>query len=192
MTVEVPLTRGYVALVDDEDAERVMVHSWRVVPNKPTPPNTLYAGTGLNTLLMHRLILGLAKGQMADHRDGNGLNNCKANLRICSVSQNMRNRSSRNSTGFKGVAYVSHTAKFKARIHLPGKCIHLGCFQTAEDAARAYDFAAIRLHGEFARLNFPSKHNVVARPSVAALLLSGDAVGALDALADAQRRPEMP
>lgn len=92
-----------------------------------------------------------------DHIDHNGLNNRLSNLRGCQHRQNMRNMNKHkdNKTGIKGVGFDSDRNKYAARITADDKVIHLGRFDTIEDAAKAYDAAAKELHGEFARLNFP-------------------------------------
>ena len=88
-----------------------------------------------------------------DHKDGNGLNNTRNNLRLCTVSQNQCNSRVRRTsrTGYKGVCLRGN--KIAARIKINGESIFLGYFKTVEDAARAYNEAAIVIHGEFARLN---------------------------------------
>lgn len=107
--------------------------------------------------LMHRLIVGAGKGEMVDHINGNGLDNRRSNLRLCSQLQNMGNRGkSRNSNQpFKGVRLVRDKPRNKPwRASIGKECRHLGFFATAEEAARAYDAAATERYGEFAFLNF--------------------------------------
>jgi hypothetical protein len=94
-----------------------------------------------------------------DHRDGNGLNNRRrSNLRVCSHSQNGANQKKHknNTSGFKGVVLYkdNRSRPWCARIKVEGRHIYLGYFATPDEAAKAYDAAAIRLHGEFARTNF--------------------------------------
>lgn len=158
---EIPLTKGKVAIVDDEDYDMLCAMKWRATECV----NTFYASASLprcagvqKTVKMHRLILGVTDPKIhCDHRDGNGLNNQKSNLRICTNGENQRNATLRtdNKTGFKGVCFYSRDNKFVSRIRIAGRSFYLGSYHTAEDAARAYDEAAKRLHGEFARLNFP-------------------------------------
>jgi len=91
-----------------------------------------------------------------DHKDGNGLNNRKANLRLCTNSQNQANRNGtqrNNTSGFNGVTWSKHDKKWRAKIMLNKKRVHLGGYYTAAEAANAYDKAAIKLFGEFARVN---------------------------------------
>lgn len=106
---------------------------------------------------MHRLILGLQLGDKreCDHRDGNGLNNQRSNLRVCTRAQN--NRSGRKLRGgtskYKGVCWHRHRHKWMSYIRLNGKQTFLGYFNLEADAARTYDVAALKYFGEFALTN---------------------------------------
>lgn len=155
-----------VAIVDDEDYESIVALSpWRLCSYKrkgKAPPRYAIRGTPPNQVSMHRVILGAQRGQEVDHRDGDGLNNRRTNLRLATRAQNQRNKSAThtNRSGYKGVSLFTTpgmwaTGKWYARIKLNRQTIHLGYFATAEQAARAYDCAARLYHGEFARLNFP-------------------------------------
>ncbi len=108
---------------------------------------------------MHREILGLDHGdrRQVDHINGDGLDNRKENLRICDTSKNVINRSigKINTSGYKGVNWRKKSKKWVARIGFNNKRIYLGDFNNKEDAARAYDTAALKYYGEFAKLNFP-------------------------------------
>jgi hypothetical protein len=152
---KIPLTQGQVALVDDCDFERVVaLGSWYY--------NQGYAVHGerrrgkYHTTLMHRLILGDPQGD-TDHANGNGLDNRRCNLRACSRSQNAKNQRPRNrpdkTSHFKGVGWYKPYGKWRAKIMVDYRTIHLGYFASEEDAARAYDEAARKYHGQFARLN---------------------------------------
>jgi hypothetical protein len=90
-----------------------------------------------------------------DHRDGNGLNDTRGNLRIASSSQNKHNMilTRSNSSGFKGVAWQKRRGTWRAKIAIQGKEKYIGAFSDKVEAARAYDEAAKQLHGEFARTN---------------------------------------
>jgi hypothetical protein len=159
---EIPLTQGKVALVDDEDFEELNKYKWRARKGK----NTFYAKRSTKrpnqkTIEMHRQILGFPAGFQTDHRDGNGLNNQRSNLRICTISQNQHNtgKQKRNTSGYKGVCFHKNAKRFIALIMVNRKSTHLGYFNTAIEAALAYDAAAIKLHGEFAQLNFKKDLN---------------------------------
>lgn len=105
---------------------------------------------------LHRLIMKVTNSKInIDHRDGNGLNNQKYNLRICSQSDNAKNQklSRINSTGFKGVHYFKQYNKFMAQITVNYKKVFLGYYDDKTEAAKAYNIAAIKHHGEFAQLN---------------------------------------
>jgi hypothetical protein len=160
MTTEIPLSQGFVAIVDDADAARVLsAGKWTAKPNG----RTVYAYRQVRQpdgrrrpLLLHTFLTGYP---MTDHRDGDGLNNTRSNLREATGSQNAHNAGLRqdNTSGYRGVSWHKGNRRWGARImHLKRTHI-LGQYATAEDAARAYDEAARELHGAFARLNFPEE-----------------------------------
>lgn len=150
--MEVPLTGGGVALLDDEDAWILRIFpKWQIDKRAGTD----YAKRG--SLRMHRLVAGLdmdgfSSPGIVDHINGNGLDNRRSNLRICTHAQNLMNRgaSKTNRTGLRGVT-AHRKNSFRARIRVHGKLHDLGCFRTAEEAGAAYDAAARQLHGEFYR-----------------------------------------
>lgn len=147
---EIPLTCGYVAIVDDGDFERlVAMGSWRA---RPSSARRVYAVRD-DSIYMHRVVIGAPVGRHVDHRDGNGLNNQRANLRLATCTQNLWNSAPRGDRTIKGV--MLHRGLYRARIRVNGKRIHLGLFASVELAAAAYDAAALEYFGEFARLNFP-------------------------------------
>lgn len=118
----------------------------------------VYPKNSLVTVFLHRLIMNPQKGMEVDHMDGNGLNNSRQNLRICSREENGRNRklSSLNTSGFHGVCFTKTEKRRKrwlAVIRAKGKKITLGRFHTKEEAAFVYNQAAKKYHGEFATLN---------------------------------------
>lgn len=145
----------HVALVDDEDFEIVSKYRWHIVRR----PNTWYAEATISrgkTKTLHRFILNLNETTLtADHINGNGLDNRRINLRICTQKENARNSKIPNTstTGYKGVCFVSARKKFIAGIVVNDKRIALGEFRTKEEAALRYNEAAKKYFGEFARLN---------------------------------------
>ena len=157
MVKQVELTRGFFALVDDEDYEMVINKSSWCAHDKKR--KTLYAiGSELKadgktrTIKMHRFILGIDDPAIwVDHKDGNGLNNTRDNLRICSRNQNQQNRpaNSNNKSGYKGVYFDSRRELWIASIMANRKPVYLGRFQTPEEAAAAYAMASEKLHKEF-------------------------------------------
>jgi hypothetical protein len=159
MTREIPLTRGFLALVDDCDYEMLMAFgNWHA---HSCPPKE-YAGTRVKdalgiwrTVRMHTVIA--PSWPLIDHVNGDGLDNRRENLRPATNAQNMRNRGKQtnNTSGFKGAFYFPRTGRWKSQITVNRRALHLGYYLSAEDAARAYDAAALIHHGEFARLNFP-------------------------------------
>jgi hypothetical protein len=158
---ELPLTRGYVALIDDADRDAVIMRSWHAHRNND---GRIYAQTRLfksetlsrTVVSLHRFLMKPPRDSWVDHRDGNTLNNTRANLRICSPAENNRNRKPIGSTSrFKGVWLYRQSGKLRTAITVGGQRINGGLFETEEEAARRYDELARIHHGEFARLNFP-------------------------------------
>jgi len=151
------------AEVDNRDFALVSQYKWRSTKGgDPGKNGTIYAiaHTSMvngkrNTVSMHRLILNAPKGVQVDHDDGNGLNNKRRNIRLATNQQNQRNRKpgSNQSSKFKGVSLDKRHGTWKAYIIVDGKNIWLGQHKTEEDAAKAYDVAARRLFGEFAKCN---------------------------------------
>jgi len=158
--VEIPLPQGFVAMVDLEDYDHVMAGgSWRVSTGRWS---TRYAMRHIkradgkrSTQQMHTLLTGWP---LVDHIDGNGLDNRRSNLRPATNAENQRNRgpNRNNSSGFKGVSWQKGKQKWQAGIVVDGRRHFLGYHATAEEAALAYDIAALESFGEFAWLNFPA------------------------------------
>jgi len=160
------------ALVDFTDVERVLNHSWHVVPGYSTC--YAYCEIGGKQISMHRFILELPRGDNrtndVDHVNGNGLDNRRHNIRVCTRSQNKRNKHRIcGLSGFKGVTFEKgggkHYSKpWRAYTKSNGVKHWLGYFATREEAAAAYDSAALQEHGEFARTNASIKANPVQTP----------------------------
>ena len=153
----VPLTRGMVAMIDAADAELVGQMTWSATSTGYARAAYQQEDKSTKMYLMHRLITGALPGQHVDHIDGDGLNNTRANLRICSRSENLINRGpqANNKTGFKGVSLCRQTGRYRAILTVSGEKFRAGRFDTPEQAARAYDELAKAKCGDFARLNFP-------------------------------------
>ena len=166
---EIELSQNKVAVVDDEDFEWLSQWKWYATKSR----NTFYAvrdvkalrtdGTQqIKVIHMHRFILDAPIGVFVDHKDGDGLNNSRQNIRIATKHQNEFNQGLRlnNTSGYRGVSLARKhkpldADKWRAGICLNQKYYSLGAFGTREEAARAYDAKAKELFGEFARLNFP-------------------------------------
>lgn len=150
---EITLTKGYVALVDDKDFERASKYKWHAQVNH----KTVYAlhSLGNDKLALHRFILGVEDSSVkVDHRDRNGLNCQRHNLRKASIAENNRNGGMRsnNKCGFKGVYWHKATKKWHASIRSNHKHFSLGYFNTPEEASEAYKLGAKKHHGTFAAL----------------------------------------
>lgn len=157
---EITLTKGQVALVDDEDYEFLSQWKWHAKPDRDTfyaarNAQDLTKRSGRATLRMHQAIMDAPSSMEVDHRNGDGLDNRKSNLRIATHGANQQNRSSTsaNRSGFKGVSWFPPQARWRATIQADGVWRLLGYFTDPIDAARAYNDAALDLHGEFAVLN---------------------------------------
>lgn len=151
---EIHLTKGKVAIVDDEDYERLMaIGKW--YPLKMRSTYYAYRKIDGRTTYMHSLVLQKNdRKNKIDHKDGNGLNNQSENLRECTNAENLRHQKIRknNTSGFKGVS--PFRSKWMAKIRIGNKHQkYIGTFDTAIKAAKAYNEAAIKYHGEFANLN---------------------------------------
>lgn len=158
----VPLTRGLEAVIDASDVPLVEGRNWYASNRRKSVCYAIakiYDGKKWAYFPMHRLILPpTADRPIADHIDGNGLNNRRSNLRLATHKENSYNLRARMRprSGFKGVSMMP-SGKWKAQLIVENKVRYLGCFVTPEEAARAFDKAAREVRGEFARLNFPTE-----------------------------------
>lgn len=158
---EIPLSRGQVALVDDDDYHLVTGRKWQA--KRRTTGDGFYAvcwnknGAAPSRLTLHGLIMGHREGFEVDHIDCDGLNCRRANMRWATHSQNSANRKKTraNSSGYKGVSWDKDRRRWVAEIRIHQLRLFLGRFHSAEEAAIAYDDAARLHYGEFARLNSP-------------------------------------
>ncbi len=151
---EIPVGKKYVALVDDEDYERVSASKWFYNTGK----STIYAiRNRMKPMYLHRLVLNILDPKVqVDHINYNGLDCRKANLRLCNSGQNtvhQRKRTNAIHSKFKGVTWCSRHSKWLSRIHKQGKHMHLGYFESEAEAAQKYNRAALELYGEYAVLN---------------------------------------
>jgi len=146
----VHLVNGGVALCDASDAELLRSSRWYHV----RIGNCVYAQTSVcnRQIYMHREIAQPSSQVLVDHRDGDGLNNRRTNLREATRAQNARNarRSITNTSGFKGVTFHKGAGRWMAQIHVRGRHLYLGLHDTPEIAHEAYMAAARKHYGEFA------------------------------------------
>ena len=157
----IPLTQGKYAIVDPDDFERLNKHKWYAVRCK----NTFYAGRCYSIgnkkkyIMMHREVIDPPGHLDVDHINHNGLYNRKANLRPATRAQNSANRliikRKDSSSKYKGLSWNKRKKNWRVRICVNDRRIFLGHFKDEKQAAKAYDEAAKKYHGEFASLNFP-------------------------------------
>ena len=158
----IALTQGKYAIVDPEDYEKLVQYKWYAKKGV----RTYYALHSVTNggkqkrinLHMHHLVINVSADMYCDHVNHNGLDNRKANLRAATAAQNVWNRRKFKkvslSSEYIGVDWCKSVKKYRARIRVKGTRIHLGSFESAERAAKAYDGAARQYHGRFASTNF--------------------------------------
>lgn len=155
MAREIPLTRGKVAIVDDEDYDTLKKWKWYCTGDGYARRHEYDAATKKRrSYAMHRQMMQTPQGMETDHINGNKLDNRRCNLRICTTEQNQWNVGLKvdNTSGFKGVFWRKDRKKWQAMINKRGRRVHLGYFEAPEQAHAAYCNAAKEARGEFARL----------------------------------------
>jgi len=164
MTCKIPLTQGFETLVDDEDFEFLSMFKWCVLRSGTERNPLWYAVTNIpaippfprrTAVRMHRFIMGVLPEQQLDHRNRDGLDNRKENLRLATRGQNRVNsRPHGYSSKYRGVTKDTRWNTWKARVAKDGVVVFSQNYPTEVEAAIAYDKAALEIHGEFAYTNF--------------------------------------
>lgn len=165
---EILLTQGKIALVDDDMFEELNQYKWQA--HRRNGGTIYYAvrkspminGSKRQFIYMHREVVSAKKGEIVDHINRDGLHNYRENIRKCTHSNNMQNRRKQSNgfTGYTGVTHIPEYNVYSAHRRLNNKEYYNGCsHKTAEEAGRASDELAKRLHGEYAVLNFPEAVN---------------------------------
>jgi hypothetical protein len=158
---------GYEFQIDDDDFNKISKYHWWGKVIKRTLKNGvswlslpyIYTTPWINgkgtTLYLHQVILDCPKGFEIDHANGDGSDNRKENLRVCTKHENRRNsqKNHNNTSGYKGVFYRKDSKNWSSQIRVNGKIKKLGSFKTKEEAAIAYNVAAQKYYKEFAKLN---------------------------------------
>lgn len=148
---------GMRAIADDEDYDWLSQFKWRLTPSGYVYRLDEIAPNQFLRIMMHRAILLTPHDKITDHINGNTLDNRRGNLRICTSSQNQANRRCTRKTPttsrFKGVSWHAGDRRWQAKIGVNRQHIYIGEFKDETDAARAYNEAAKKYFGEFARLN---------------------------------------
>jgi hypothetical protein len=157
---ELKLKNGMLSFIDDEDYEKFSIFNWNALK---IGRRFYVTRQNKHTEYLHRIIMNCPKGMQVDHIDGNGLNNCKNNLRLCTNGQNNMNKEKRTTqcgkspvSPYKGVTWNKTSKKWAVRVTFNNKVYCVGSYMDEILAAKMYDQKAQKLYGEFARLNFPN------------------------------------
>lgn len=167
--LKIQLGNGFVSLIDGDDAPFVLKHKWYVQTARYKNDVRRYAARRVKIdgawkiVLLHREILNAPNKTHVDHINRDTLDNRRSNIRVCTVTQNLANKvGNRGATSkYKGVYWNKARKKWAAEIMKDAKAYWLGFFLNEDEAARAYDAAAIEKFGEFARLNFSSTNSAI-------------------------------
>lgn len=159
---QIPLTQGFVALVDDWNYERLSKHNWYAAVKAHgrlvyAQREVRFSDGTRTTIQLHQIVLPPKSGLITDHKSGNTLDCREHNLRYSTYLNNGSNKRKpfrRSTSQFKGVCWAKDRQKWRAAIRVNWKLINLGQFDCEKSAARAYDAAAKKYFGEFACLNF--------------------------------------
>ena len=147
----IALTQNKFALVDDEDYNELIKHRWYANNNGGHSYAVKSSSGGIQ---MHRVIMGAPPNKVVDHINGNGLDNRRKNLRICTNAENRRNQklSKTNKSGFKGIYWHKRVNKWVVQISFNNKNIWGGCYSDKNEAVGARNELVVKYHGSFARL----------------------------------------
>jgi hypothetical protein len=149
---KIALTKGKFSLVDRDEHKRISSHKWHLSHNGYAI--RLDYKNNKSVIYMHRAITNCKKPFVVDHINRDKLDNRRKNLRVCTNNENVRNSPSRGgSSSYKGVSHAKEFNKFRCRIGVDNRMIHLGYFVCEKEAAKAYNVAALEYHKEFAYLN---------------------------------------
>lgn len=152
--VEFPVSNGkFMCKIDATDAEIVFKNKW-CCSNVTNGKKYVHRRHNGKIIKLHRMLMGVVddRSVCVDHVNGDPLDNCRSNLRVCKQGENMRNyRHAWGKEGIRGVMQTK-TGKYRARIRYMNKLYHIGTFDTQYDASIAYAFASSLLHGEFGSL----------------------------------------
>lgn len=167
MTKSFQLPNGSTVLVDDIDFPLALQYKWQFCKGYAKRDVWIPETQTKHSVYLHRELLGVATGVQVDHRNGNGLDNRRKNLRPCTQQQNQFNshKKAATSSTYKGVTYSPKRSKWIGQLMVDRKTHNLGYFLTEMAAALAYDRAALHFFGEFANLNFPDVQQPLYKPN---------------------------